>query len=333
MSAYALRDLRVENGAYGRADLYVTRMAGGYPLTIPLHVANGARPGPSVLLVAAMHGEEIFAVDVIREVLRRVDRAELRGTILALPVANPPSLEWRTRNTPVDMLNMNRVFPGKDGGWLTEQMAAVVSEVVRTADTVIDLDGGSSERVIHYTYIKDDPGPWGQEVESRSKVFGLELLYRGPFFEGSMSSLCQDLGIPCLVPEVGGSLLYQDPRFLEEAVTGVLNVLRHLEMLPGKPVRPQAQYVLTKRTLIRCPQGGIFHPVAGLHELNWPLPANTVLGRIIDPYTLDETVTITTPWDEAVILQMRVLTSTVQPGDYAYIIGDRSSAERVTVPA
>lgn len=283
-------------------------MAGGYPLTIPLHVANGAYPGRTMLLLAAIHGEEIFAVDVIREVLRRVDRAELRGAILAIPVGNPPSLEWRTRNTPIDMLNMNRIFPGKASGWLSEQMAAVISDVVKTADVVIDLDGGSSERVIHYTYIKDDPGTWGQEVETLSKIFGLELLYRGPFFEGSVSSYCQELSISCIVPEVGGSLLFQDPRFLEEAVKGVLNVLRYVEMLPGRPELPDFQYLLTRRTLVRCPQGGIFHPDVALAELNRPLPAGKLLGRIIDPYALGEAARITAPWDDAVILQMRVLT-------------------------
>jgi predicted deacylase len=329
MSSFAFHDLIVPASGYGRVALPVTRMAGGYPVTIPLHVAHGAKPGPKVLLLAAVHGEEIFAVDVIRRVLREVDRTSLRGTIMAIPVGNPPSLEWRTRNTPVDMLNMNRVFPGKAGGWLSERMAAVISEVVRGVNVVIDIDGGSAERVIHYVYVKESTDAVGRQVEELSRVFGLELLYRGPFFDGSVSSYAQDLGIPCIVPEVGGSFLYLDGRFLDQAVAGVMNVMRHLGMLDGAPVKPLQQYMITDRVLIRVPQGGIFHPLVGVESLNRPLRRGTPLGSIMDPYTLEDVATMTAPWDDSVLLQMRVLVSAVHPGDYAYIIGNRGSAERL----
>lgn len=326
MVAIKVRDLTVQPGDRGQTRIEVCQMAGGYPLTLPLHILHGTRPGPKLLLVAAVHGEEIFAIEVIRQVLRRIELPRLAGSVLAIPVANPPSLEWRTRNTPIDMLNMNRVFPGNKEGWITERLAAAVAEIVEDVDVVIDLDGGNSERVIHYTYVKQAEGAWGRQVEELSRVYGMEYLYSGPFFQGSVSEFAQNLGIPAIVPEVGGSLLFQDSRFLEEAVHGVFNVMRYLGMLDGSPKASTRQFLLVQRRLIRVPRGGIFCPEVGIESLNTPLPKGTLLARVVDPYSLDEVATITSPYHDSILLQMRALLSTVQPGDYAFIIGDGSTA-------
>jgi len=326
MAGFSIGGITVDAGSYGRTDLPVGRMSGGYDLKIPLHVVHGARPGPKLLLLGAIHGEEVFAVDVIREVLRSVPRDHLSGTVLAVPVANPPSLEGRTRNPPIDMLNLSQLFPGDPNGWITERIAAALSPVMRTADVIIDLDGGTAERVIHYMYVKKTDDRWGEQVTELSRVFGMELLYAGRFVEATVSSYAHSLGIPCVGAMIGGSLLYLDPRYLDEAVRGVFNVMRHLEMLPGAPVRPERQSLLTERVLLRVPHGGIFHPRVGVEVLNRPLKKGTVLCTVVDPYTLDEVGSLTAPYDASIPLQMRVLTSAVQPGEYAYIMANGATA-------
>ncbi len=329
MSAFEIAGISVPQGSRGYAKLQVGRLAGGYDLTLPLHVVNGREDGPTILIVAAIHGEEIYATEACRQVLDRFDSNELRGTILLVPAANPLSLEQQTRNTPFDMLNMNRVFPGKADGWISERLAAALSTVVPRADAIIHIDGGSVERLIHYIYIKDSGDEWGKRVYELSKLFGLEVAYTGPFFEGSLSAYAASLGIPCIVPEIGGSLLLTNPKYMEETLTGITNILSHYGMVDIPIKLPERQTVITRRTLIRIPNGGIYVPSVGLAELNVPLPKDTLLGTVVDPYSLKATEEIRAPYEDSVIFQMRALLSAVQPGDYAYIIGDGTSARPI----
>lgn len=326
MNAFRISDVSVARGSKGSVRQPVGRLASGFDLSLPVHIVHGARPGPTLLLLSAIHGEEIFAVEVLRRVVLGSDPESLRGTLVVVPVCNPLSLEQETRNTPFDMLNLNRVFPGKADGWLSERIAAALTEIIERSDAIIHIDGGSVERVIHYIYIKEAEDDWGKQVEAMSKIFGLPQMYRGSFFEGSVTALAAELGIPCIVPEIGGSLLMQDPHYMQEALTGVRNVMVHMGMMDGTVVLPPRQEIITRRTLMRVPHGGIFHPAVGLSELNRPLPGGTHLATIVDPYGLEEVAQIVAPWDDAVIFQMRALMSTVQPGDYAFIIGDASSS-------
>src|SRR5947207_10488499 len=90
----------------------VTTLASGFELFIPLHRLEGRSPGPTIGLSAVVHGDEPLTNEIVRQVLSRIDPAELRGTILAVPIANPLGFESRSRNTPIDMLDMKRNFPG-----------------------------------------------------------------------------------------------------------------------------------------------------------------------------------------------------------------------------
>ncbi|MBX3140236.1 MAG: succinylglutamate desuccinylase/aspartoacylase family protein [Trueperaceae bacterium] len=326
MDPFRLEDVSVAPGTTGMTNLHVGRLSSGHDLAIPVHVVHGSRPGKTLMVVAAIHGEEIYATKVIKELLAATDPKSLSGTLLLVPVGNPLSLEQETRNTPFDMLNMNRVFPGKKDGWISERLAAALADLVPRCTAVIHIDGGSVERLIHYIYIKESQDEWAKQTHELSRLFGLKVAYRGPFFEGSLTAYAAQLGVPCIVPEIGGSLLMQNGEYMQEALRGVRNIMVHYGMVAGEVVLPDSQVVMTKRTLIRIPTGGIFVPHVGLAELNVPLAKDTVLGTIFDPYTLEETGRILAPWDDAIIFQMRALMSAVQPGDYAYIIGDGQSA-------
>lgn len=327
MSTFRYGDLEVRRGGRGLTRLPVGDLAGGYSLSVPLHVLHGAQPGPTILVVGVVHGEEIFAVDAIRTALSKIQLSELNGTVMAVPVANPLALASQTRNTPIDMLDLNRQFPGDARGWVSQRLAATLSDLVERSDLLLHIDGGSLDRVIHYVFVKADSGPAAELTQRLSRAFGLRLLYRGPQSEASLTSYAAAHGVPSVLAEIGGSTLYGDPVYLERAATGVLNVMRSMEMLPGQVEAPSDQVLLTRRTLVRVPAGGLFHPVVGLEALGRELTADTLLGTILDPYRLEQVAEIRAPYQRSVLLQMRVLPSAVQPGDYAYIIADLSSAE------
>ncbi len=326
MKAFRLGDLSVEPGARGHTRLSVGRLADGHDLSLSVHVVHGVEPGPTLLAVGVVHGEEIFAIDAIRGALNAVDRQRLRGTLLAVPVANPPALASQTRNGPLDMLDLNRQFPGNADGWLSERIAARLVDLVDRSDCLLHIDGGTTDRVIHYTFMKSAGGTVDGEVERLSRAFGLRLLYRGPQAHGSLTTYAAEKGLPCVLAEIGGGMLYTDPRYLSRATAGVLGVMSALGMGVGEPLTRREQLTLTRRSLIRVPQGGIFHPNVGMEAIDQEVAGDTVLGTVVDPFTLEQVAEIRAPYARSGLLQMRVLPSAVQPGDYAYIIADLDSA-------
>ncbi|MBX3142774.1 MAG: succinylglutamate desuccinylase/aspartoacylase family protein [Trueperaceae bacterium] len=325
MTAFRFSSLVVESGNRGYTRLSVGRLADGSELSLPLHVVHGATAGPTMLLVGVVHGEEIFAVDAIRSALNAIDPRALRGTLMAVPVANPPALAWQSRNGPVDSLDLNRQFPGSGDGWLSERIAARLSELVDRSDCLVHIDGGTTDRVIHYTFVKTAAGEVGGEGERLSRAFGMKYLYRGPQAKGSLTSYAAERGLPCVLAEIGGGTLFGDPTYLKRASDGVLRVMAALDMVSAPKAEVGEQHLLTRRTLVRIPEGGIFHPSLGVDALDRELPKDTLLGAVLDPYTLEYVAEIRTPYQRSVLLQMRVLPRAVQPGDYAFIIADADS--------
>ena len=315
----------VRPGERGRSDLAVSLLASGHALTLPVHLVRGAEDGPCLLVVGVVHGEEIFAIDVIARVLRTLDPRSLRGSVVAVPVANPLALASQTRNTPTDMLDLNRQFPGDDMGWLSQRIAARLRELVEGADCLLHLDGGAAERVIHYTFVKRG-GPMDTENLRLSRAFGLRTLYAGPQAPGSLTSYAAERGIPCVLAEIGGGPLYADPAYLERATRGVLGVMRALDMLDDASLPPDDQRLLTRRTMLRIGAGGIFHPAVGLGAIDASIPGGTELGTVLDPFGLEVAETLEAPYERSVLLQMRVVPTVVQPGDYAFIVADLDSA-------
>ena len=107
----------------------------------------------------------------------------------------------------------------------------------------------------------------------------------------------------------------------------VLHAFQCSGMVSARVPASSEQQVLTRRTLVRVPQGGIFHPVVGLEAVDGEIPGETVLGVVVDPYSLEQVAEIRAPYARSALLQLRVLPSAVQPGDYAYIIADLDSAQ------
>jgi hypothetical protein len=126
-------------------------------LRLPLHEITGAQPGPTLGITAGIHGDEYLPLETVRQFVTALNPAQLSGTILAIPVVNPLAIEAQTRNTPIDMNNLNRVFPGDPHGWLTEQLAAVVSEqFLPRLQYLVDLHAGGAQPTVDYVYIQND---------------------------------------------------------------------------------------------------------------------------------------------------------------------------------
>lgn len=314
--------------------LPVTTRASGETLSIGLHTLEGAGDGPTLGLFSTSHGDEAYAVLVIRELVRRLDPARLRGRLLAIPIGNPVAFESFTRTTGqgmnTDKTNMNRVFPGTESGWLTEQMASVVtSRFVSRLDYLLDFHCGGSESAIDYVLTHAGDGEVEQRSRELSLVFGTDLLFEhaAAVHHDTLTDHAIGRGIPSVIVESGGSPLAADPTYLEKYVQGVLNVMIEVGMLEGEPILPDRQYLMRRRVLVRPVNGGLFVPEVGFERLGKTVRGGTVLARVVSAHTFEELDVFTAPYDETVLIMMRGLLSRVNPGDYAYILGDLASAE------
>jgi predicted deacylase len=310
-------------------------MASGYRLAIPIHVVNGRENGPVSLICAASHGEEVWSTEFCRRVKSHFENAldyGFRGTILIAPVLNPLSFETGHRNTPIDLHNLNRVFPGTDRGkgWFTDHLASVIAEgIVSHADYVFDYHGGGQDTVIHYTYTVPPDSERNRRIHEVALASGAEILWEHFEARGTLTNYAEQLGKLCIVPEVGGGGVITDLTTFPRAIEDLKNMLKVLEVLPGDVAQRAARVVVRQGGTVRPGHGGTFVPEVGIEVLGKTIPGGTVLGNVISPYTFEVLDTLIAPYPKTEILQLRNRISKVHPGEYAYIVGDGDSGYAV----
>ncbi|MDR7466171.1 MAG: succinylglutamate desuccinylase/aspartoacylase family protein [Armatimonadota bacterium] len=296
----------------------VGTLASGTGLFLPVHEIRGEAPGPTVGISAGIHGEEATGVEIVCRFLETADLRGLAGRLLVMPVANPLSYAAVSRGTPIDMMNLNRVFPGHAGGHLTEQMAhKIVEEFLRPLDVYIDLHAGGSTPTVDYVYIIN--------AEPLSRAFGSSLLYRprDPL-PGTSISVTRDLGIRSVVVELGGGRVDQSA-YVARGIAGLLNILRTLGVLPGPATPPPPQIVLREIVTLRPHHGGLLLPE--VTDLGGEVRGGQVLGRVVSPYSLEELEVIRCPVDRGVVVLTHLVPSVVEPGIFGFMIGNLATAQ------
>jgi predicted deacylase len=205
-------------------------------LSLPLLTAHGLSPGPVFAVTAGVHGDEFEGVRAIFELFDSLDTASLRGSILAVPVANPPAHRACQRSSPVDGANLARVFPGSPAGSLSQQIAAVLTrEIIAKADFYLDLHSGGLRYAMPSMagYASSDP-----RGRAAAEAFGAPVIWGHPVIEpGRTISVASALGIPFLYVEAFGAGRIA-PNDLLMMRRGLLNLLRHTGQLPGQPEIP-----------------------------------------------------------------------------------------------
>ncbi len=232
------------------------------PVHIPVMVMQGNLPGPSLYLQGLQHPTEVMGVEVIRTVADRLDPAELRGTLVMVPIANPLAAAWRNglsvfddlvpsrRRKALEKVNMNRVWPGRPDGNLIEQMAhAIWERICRQVDAIVDFH---CCRVCDHYFAAALDGH--EESAALGKAFGAPLVdletersyARGLLFLRAPALL----DTPSILIEMspGRDITYD---MLANGVRGVYNLLKHMKMLPGRPARPARQVVVRRSDPVR----------------------------------------------------------------------------------
>lgn len=255
-----------------------------HPLALPAMLVRGSNPGPMLLAVAGVHGNEYEGMEAIRTVFAALDPAVLQGTFFAIPVANPLAYAARTRATPaaIDGLNLARVFPGSAHGTLTPRLAhhllMLVERHVGLDDLFIDFHSGS-EDVAFATLVgfRDIYSPARQRSEEAARHFAIPLLWRIPDSAGPFNAETARRGIPTLGTETTGCAGF-DPAGFQVFVEGLQNTLEFLGITSGRfPARFTGPARSTLDVVAR--EGGFFLSAVAMHD---EVRAGDLLGTTTD---------------------------------------------------
>lgn len=293
-------------------------------VTMPVHVIRGKKPGPRIFVCAGLHGDELNGVETIRRFLklRLLDR--LRGDLLAVPVVNVPAFATRARYLP-DRRDLNRLFPGSTEGSFGARLAKIfMLTIVNQCSMGIDLHTGAIHRpnLPHVRIPPDMP-----ECRTLAIAFGAPIVLESTTRDGSLRSAMERAGKPILMFE-GGEALRLDSRAIRFGVSGIVNVLRALGMLP--PEKTKATHlpsvVISKESYwARAPRGGIVTPLISLGRA---VKESTALAFIADPFGVHESQVF--PRSEGIVIGRTTL-GIADEGDGLYHIAvtrNPASAEK-----
>lgn len=294
------------------------------PMTMPVQVICGRKPGPKLFVCAALHGDEIAGVEIIRRVLKLSALRSLRGTLVAVPIVNVFGFVSLSRYLP-DRRDLNRSFPGSPKGSLASRLAHLfLGEIVAKCTHGIDLHTAAVHRV-NYPQIRanlDD-----SEASRMATSFGVPVMINATLRDGSLRHAATEQGVPVIVYEAGEALRF-DEYSIRAGVKGVMRVMRTLGMLPvqkkGRSI-PLEPIVARSSTWVRAPASGILRASVALGSQVWQ---SSALGMISDPFGENE-VEIKSPVDG--ILIGRTNLPLVHEGDGLFHIvrieGTRAVAE------
>lgn len=264
-------------------------------ITMPMQVLHGKKPGPALFVSAAIHGDEINGVEIIRRLLKMKFLNKLRGTFIAVPIVNVYGFLNRSRYLP-DRRDLNRSFPGSKQGSLTGRLAHLfMEEVVKHCTHGIDLHTGAFHRA-NLPQIRgalDD-----KETLRLAKAFGTPIMVHSDFRDGSLRQLARESGLTTLLYEGGESLRF-DEVAIRAGVKGILNVMRTIGMLKALPERqPVFEPVIALNSQwVRAPISGLLRSMVPLGSR---VERNQELGTLSDPFGERE-VAIRAPFKGIVI--------------------------------
>lgn len=282
--AFEIGGHRIEAGESRLVELPVASLYTKTPVSLPVRVLRGREPGPTLFVSAALHGDEIIGVEIIRRLLLQRGLKHLRGTLLAVPVVNTLAFLHQSRYLP-DRRDLNRSFPGSDKGSLAARLASLfLREIVGRAQYGVDLHTGAIHRP-NLPHIRGDLA--NSQTLRLAQAFGAPLLLNSAPTAGTLREYTTENGIPVLLYEAGEALRF-DEMAIRIGVRGLLNVMSALDMLPAarRATRLPEPVVARSSSWVRAAASGVLRAQV---ELGEQVRKGEQLGVIGDPFGSDDT--------------------------------------------
>lgn len=285
----------IEPGQREFIDLPVADLYTHAALNMPVQVINGKRPGPTLFISAAIHGDELNGVEIIRRLLAQKIIQRLRGCLITVPIVNVHGFLDQSRYLP-DRRDLNRSFPGSSKGSVAARLAHTFSrEIVKQSDYGIDLHTGA----IHRTNLPQVRANLEDSMTFElAQAFNVPVLINAPVRDGSLRGHAAEQGIPTLLYEVGEALRF-DEVGIRAGIRGITNVMRKLDMLPPRKRKSRQTEPLTAKSTswVRASASGI---VRSKIKLGHRVKTDETLATISDPFGETEMI-ITAPFPGIVI--------------------------------
>ncbi len=288
------------------------------PATIPVRVIRGKRSGPTVFISAAIHGDELNGIEIIRRLKNLPALKKLKGTLILVPVVNVYGLSTLSRYLP-DRRDLNRSFPGSTKGSLAARIAKTFfNEIVQKCDYGIDLHTGAIHRS-NLPQIRTNTK--NAETLALAKAFEAPVVLHSELRDGSLRAEAQEQGIPILLYEAGEALRFDDTS-IKIGVKGIINVLKALGMLPLSAKKQRKNpLVLQKSSWLRASASGMLRTLKGLGDT---VKKDEVIAFIDEPIG-DNSFELRSTFDGIIIGKIQI--PLVQEGDAVFHIAGLQNLE------
>ncbi|MDT0617421.1 succinylglutamate desuccinylase/aspartoacylase family protein [Salinisphaera sp. P385] len=323
MGPFRFLDTDVMPGTTRRLSWVASESFLGISVPTPVLVAHGTRPGPVLCLTAAVHGDELNGIEMVRRVLYGLEADELAGTVVGVPIVNLFGFRRSSRYLP-DRRDLNRYFPGNAHGSSASRIAHAFFEgIIRHCDALVDVHTGSFHRTNLPQLRADLDHP---AVLDLTQGFGAIAVLQSEGPPGTLRGAATQAGIPAVTLEAGEPMRFQ-PEEVAQGVKGIRSLLNHMKMLSRISLWGEPQPVYYESDWVRADSGGILFSRVGLGDR---VKKGDVLGTVTDPITNTRIEVISTVRGQ--VLGM-ALNQVVIPGFAAYHIGIEKSRDEVAEEA
>ncbi|MGH3361483.1 MAG: succinylglutamate desuccinylase/aspartoacylase family protein [Nocardioides sp.] len=276
--SFAIGAVRIRPGSSRELELPITRLVTGADVALPVRVVHGREDGPTVWIDAAIHGDEVVGIEVVRQVLASLTPATFRGTLIAVPIVNVLGFMNRDRYLP-DRRDLNRSFPGSARGSLASRVAHLfMQEVVAKCEVGIDLHTGSDRRSNLPQIRADLDDPRTREL---AEAFAASVMLHARVRDGSLRHAAREGGATVLLYE-GGEAWRFDDWAIDAGVLGVRRVLAALGMIdPLEGDAPSPSLACRQSGWVRARRTGILELEARLGQ---HVVQGERLGGLVDSF-------------------------------------------------
>jgi len=298
-------------GTSQRLSWSATELFEGVPVSTPVLVANGSAPGPTVCLTAAVHGDELNGIEMVRRVFHDIDPKKLSGALIGVPIVNVQGFRRGSRYLP-DRRDLNRYFPGNPNGSAAARIAhSLFNEVIFACDALIDLHTGSFERANLPQIRADLRNP---DVVTLTHGFGAMVVLHSKPTVGTLRYAATIAGIPAVTVEAGGPSQLELAE-VKHGVKGVETLLNTLGMTRRTRLWGDPEPIYYKSSWVRADNGGILLSDVSLGST---VRKGDLLGSITDPMSNARTE-LRSPYAGRIIGMAR--NQVVMPGFAAFHVG------------
>jgi len=267
----------IELGDQRQLSLNIARLPSRTKIDIPIYVNRAHKDGPTLLLLAGLHGDETNGIEIVRRLLTGNYLIPKKGTVIAIPILNIYGFINMRRETP-EGKDINRSFPGSENGSLASRIAyAFTNEVLPAVDIGIDFHTGGSSRT-NYPQVRCDFS-LAENLEY-AKAFAPPYIVNSQLMDKTIRKTSQKLGKPLLVYEGGESLRF-DSHSIEEGIAGTRRLMHHLGMVEHSKKQEHDTIIVDKTGWLRANYSGLFRPTIKCGE---SIKKNQIMGFINDPY-------------------------------------------------